>query len=156
LTRVFLNDLLSIGILPIAEGVGFTILFMCLLRMGSHPIISAFTALILTEVGMVLLCITVKKFLVGSRWGSNHATPFWSWRHFAYFFTQDCFFVWCRGLLGFCAGTILSNSALRWMGCRIGQRTIVTQPMQCFDWNAVSFGSDCYIDGFLQFHTFED
>ena len=42
------------------------------------------------------------------------------------------------------------------MGCRIGQRTIVTQPLQCFDWNAVSFGSDCIVDGFLQFHTFED
>ena len=27
--------------------------------------------------------------------------------------------------------------------------------MQCFDWNAVSFGSDCYIDGYLQLHTFE-
>jgi acetyltransferase-like isoleucine patch superfamily enzyme len=28
--------------------------------------------------------------------------------------------------------------------------------MQCSDWNAVSFGSDCVIDGFLQFHTFEN
>jgi hypothetical protein len=28
--------------------------------------------------------------------------------------------------------------------------------MQCFDWNAVSFGNDCVIDGFLQFHTFEN
>jgi hypothetical protein len=28
--------------------------------------------------------------------------------------------------------------------------------MQCFDWNAVSFGSDCYVDGFLQLHTFEN
>ena len=27
--------------------------------------------------------------------------------------------------------------------------------MQCFDWNAVSFGNDCYVDGFLQFHTLE-
>ena len=26
----------------------------------------------------------------------DHSTPFWSWRHFAYFFAQDCFFVWCR------------------------------------------------------------
>jgi hypothetical protein len=32
----------------------------------------------------------------------------------------------------------------------------VIQPMQCMDWNAVSFGSDCVIDGFLQFHTFEN
>jgi surface polysaccharide O-acyltransferase-like enzyme len=42
------------------------------------------------------------------------------------------------------------------MGCKIGKRTIITGPMQCFDWNAVSFGSDCYVDGFLQLHTFED
>ena len=42
------------------------------------------------------------------------------------------------------------------MGCRIGERTIVTEPMQCFDWNAVNFGNDCYVDGFLQFHTFEN
>jgi carbonic anhydrase/acetyltransferase-like protein (isoleucine patch superfamily) len=28
--------------------------------------------------------------------------------------------------------------------------------MQCSDWNAVSSGNDCVIDGFLQFHTFEN
>ena len=28
--------------------------------------------------------------------------------------------------------------------------------MQCSDWNAVSFGDDCVVDGFLQFHTFEN
>ena len=28
--------------------------------------------------------------------------------------------------------------------------------MQCFDWNAVNFGSDVVIDGFLQFHTLEN
>ena len=28
--------------------------------------------------------------------------------------------------------------------------------MQCSDWNAVSFGDDCVIDGFLQFHAFEN
>jgi len=31
----------------------------------------------------------------------------------------------------------------------------VTQPMQCSDWNAVSVGDDCVVDGFLQFHTLE-
>lgn len=30
------------------------------------------------------------------------------------------------------------------------------QPTQCFDWNAVSFGNDCVIDVFLQFHTLEN
>jgi len=156
LTRVFLNDLLSIGIIPIAEILVFTILYLGLLRLVSEPIVSAITALLFTEVALVLLCVVIKKFLIGSKWGADHATPFWSWKHFAYFFAQDCFFVWCRTPLAFCAGTILANPILRLMGCRIGKRTIVAQPMQCFDWNAVSFGSDCYIDGFLQFHTLEN
>ena len=56
----------------------------------------------------------------------------------------------------FGAGTVLANSILRWMGCHIGNGTIVTRPMQCSDWNAVSFGNDCVIDGFLQFHAFEN
>ena len=58
--------------------------------------------------------------------------------------------------MAFCAGTVIANLLLRWMGCRIGRRTIVTRPMQCSDWNAVSFGNDCIVDGFLQFHTFEN
>jgi hypothetical protein len=156
LSRVFLNDLLSIGMLPITEGLIFTILYICVLRLGGHPIASAAIALMLTAISLVLFCVAIKKALVGSEWGSDNATPFWSWRHFTYFFAQDCFFVWCRGPLGFCAGTILSNSILRWMGCQIGDRTIVIRPMQCSDWNAVSFGNDCVIDGFLQFHTFEN
>ena len=28
--------------------------------------------------------------------------------------------------------------------------------MQCSDWNAVKFDSDCVVGGFLQFHTFEN
>ena len=28
--------------------------------------------------------------------------------------------------------------------------------MQTSDWNAVKFGDDCIVNGFLQFHTFED
>jgi len=28
--------------------------------------------------------------------------------------------------------------------------------MQASDWNAVSFGKDCMVNGFLQFHTFEN
>jgi hypothetical protein len=125
------------------------------LRLEAPPIAGAVVALILTEVSLVLLCVTTKKSLIGSEWGADHSTPFWSWRHFAYFFAQDCFFVWLRGVLGFSAGTILSNPLLRGMGCGVGRRTIVSQPMQCSDWNAVSFGDDCVIDGFLQFHTFE-
>ncbi len=156
LSRVFLNDLFSIGMLPITEGLIFTILFISSSQLVGYSFLNAVAALLLTEVSLVLLCIAVKKLLVGRRWGANHTTSFWSWRHFAYFFAQDCFFVWCREPLRFCAGTILANPILRWMGCTIGDRTIVTQPMQCFDWNAVSFGSDCYVDGFLQFHTFEN
>ncbi|MGA6940941.1 MAG: phosphopantetheine-binding protein [Pseudolabrys sp.] len=156
LTRLFLFDFFSIGILRIAEVMIFAILLVCLLRLGGDPIASAVLALILVEVALVLLSVAIKKGLVGSKWGTNHATPFWSWRHFAYFFAQDCFFVWCRGPLAFFADTVLANSILRWMGCRIGRGTLVTQPMQCSDWNAVSFGNDCVVDGFLQFHTFEN
>ena len=49
-----------------------------------------------------------------------------------------------------------SVARARAMGCEVGRRTIVTQPMQCFDWNAVSFGSECVIDGVLQLHSFEN
>jgi hypothetical protein len=77
-------------------------------------------------------------------------------RHFTYFFVQDCFFAWCRRPMRILAGTVLSNLVLRWMGCRIGRRTIVADPLQAFDWNAVSFGDDCIVAGFLQFHTFEN
>jgi non-ribosomal peptide synthetase-like protein len=156
LTRVLLFDLFSIGFLPIGEGLTFTILYICLLRSGSSIVAAVIAALLLTEVTLVMLCIAIKGALVGRRWGTDHSAPFWSWRHFAYFFAQDCFFVWGRGSLAFCAGTILSNSILRLMGCRIGRRTILTQPMQCSDWNAVQLGNDCVVDGFLQFHTFED
>ena len=41
------------------------------------------------------------------------------------------------------------------MGCQIGRRTIITSPMQASDWNAVSLGDDCMINGILQLHTFE-
>jgi hypothetical protein len=155
LTRMFLFDFFSIGILRIAEVLVFAMLYVAMLRSGAGAIGGALAALALTEIGLVLLCVAIRKTLVG-RWGSAHAAPFWSWRHFAYFFAQDCFFVWCRGPLGFFAGTVLSNVILRWMGCQIGSRTIVTRPTQCFDWNAVKFGDDCVIDGFLQFHSFED
>jgi non-ribosomal peptide synthetase-like protein len=155
LTRVFLYDLFSIGILRIAGGLIFAILYVCLLRLDGHPITCAIIALVIVELGLVLSCIAIKKFLVGG-WGADHSTPFWSWRHFAYFFAQDCFFVWCRGVMGFCAGTLLSNPILRGMGCRVGRRTIVNQPMQCSDWNAVSYGNDCVVDGFMQFHSFEN
>jgi len=155
LIRILLFDLLGISIVPITEGLIFTIVYICLSRSGAHPILGAAIALALTEAGLVLLSVAIKIILVGSRWGADDSTPFWSWRHFAYFFAQDCFFAWCRGPLAFCAGTVLSNSILRLMGCGIGQRTIVTRPLQCSDWNAVSFGSDCVVDGFLQFHSFE-
>jgi non-ribosomal peptide synthetase-like protein len=155
LIRIVLFDVFGISILPIAEGLIFTILYICWLRLGEQAIASAIIALALTEAALVLFCIAIKKSLVG-KWGSNHSAPFWSWRHFAYFFAQDCFFVWCRGALGFCAGTVLSNSVLRRMGCLIGRRTILTQPMQCSDWNAVSVGDDCILDGVLQFHSFEN
>jgi len=156
LTRIFLFDFFTIGILPITEGLIFAMLYICLLRAGVHPLAIAAIALLFTEVSLVLICVATKKSLVGGKWGADDSAQFWSWRHFAYFFVQDCFFVWCRGALWFCAGTILSNSILRWMGCQIGDRTILVQPMQCSDWNAVTFGNDCVVDGVLQLHTFEN
>jgi non-ribosomal peptide synthetase-like protein len=156
LARVFLNDIFSIGILPIANLLVYVILYTGLLRMDMHFVVSAFIALILTEVVLVASCATIKKILVGSQWGSAHSTPFWSWRHFSYFFAQDCFFNWCAIPLRISSGTVLSNIILRRMGCRIGKRTIISSPMQASDWNAVSFGDDCMVNGFLQFHTFEN
>jgi hypothetical protein len=156
LARILLNDIFNSGILHIADGLVYVLLYIILLRLSGLPIVSAFIALILAEIIMVVSCAATKKFLVGSKWGSAHSTPFWSWRHFTYFFAQDCFLAWCRIPLGISAGTVLSNIILRWMGCRIGKRTILTLPMQASDWNAVSFGNDCIIGGFLQYHTLEN
>ena len=156
LARVFLNDVFSIGILRITNILIFVLLYTSLLRMDGHLVVSAFIALILAELILVVFCAGIKKLLVGSKWGSAHSTPFWSWRHFSYFFAQDCFFAWCRRPLRISAGTVLSNIVLRWMGCQVGKRTIVASPMQAFDWNAVSFGNDCIVNGFLQYHTFEN
>jgi len=155
LGRILLNDIFSIGFLPMAGVLVYVILYTIFLRLDGHLILSAFFALILSEAILVFLCAAIKKLLVGSSWGSAHSTQFWSWRHFSYFFAQDCFFSWCRRPLRMSAGTLFSNSVLRKMGCKIGRRTIITKPMQASDWNAVSFGCDCMINGVLQFHTFE-
>ena len=80
----------------------------------------------------------------------------WSWRHFTYFFAQDCFFAWCKRPLNMSTGTLLANNVLRRMGCQIGKRTLIGSPLEVSDWNAVSFGNDCTINGFLQFHSFEN
>ncbi|MGB5813710.1 MAG: AMP-binding protein, partial [Thermoanaerobaculia bacterium] len=156
LARVSLNEIFSIGMLPIAEVLVYAVLFTILLRFDGHPVISALVALILAEGILVVSSVLVKKILVGSKWGSDHATSFWSWRHFTYFFAQDCFFAWCGRPLRFLAGTVLSNFVVRRMGCRIGKRTLFTSPLQAFDWNAVSFGDDCIVAGLLQYHTFEN
>ena len=156
MARVFLNDIFSIGILRIANVLVYVVLYTILLRLGGHLIASALIALIFSEVILVVSSAAIKKLLVGSKWGSAHSTPFWSWRHFSYFFAQDCFFAWCQIPLGISAGTVLSNIVLRWMGCQIGKRTIVTSPMQAYDWNAVRFGNDCLVAGVLQFHTLEN
>src|SRR5208283_2135727 len=69
LARLFLNDIFSIGMLSITEGLMFTIFYICLLRWGERPIASATIALMLTAVNLVLLCVATKTLLVGSEWG---------------------------------------------------------------------------------------
>jgi hypothetical protein len=155
LARVFLNDIFSIGFLRVPNIIVFTLLYTCLLRLVGHPVVSAFVALFFSEFILIVSCAVIKKLLVGGKWGSADSTPFWSWRHFSYFFVQDCFFAWFRPLFRILAGTVLSNIALRWMGCKIGKRTLVASPLQASDWNAVKFGDDCIVNGFLQYHTFE-
>jgi non-ribosomal peptide synthetase-like protein len=156
LGRLFLNDIFSIGLLPMAGLLVYVVMYTGFLRLDIHLVLSALMALMLAEVYLVLLCALIKKVLVGRHWGSAHSTPFWSWRHFSYFFAQDCFFAWCKRPLRMSTGTVLSNPLLRMMGCRVGKRTLIGSPMQASDWNAVDFGDDCIINGFLQFHTFEN
>jgi non-ribosomal peptide synthetase-like protein len=156
LTRVVLNDLFSVGTLRITGGLVFAISYLGFSRLGLNLAANVLVSFLLTELTLILFAAVIKAGLVGRQWGADHSTPFWSWKHFAYFFTQDCFFVWCRSSLEFFAGTVLASHVLRLMGCRIGHGTLVTEPLQCSDWNAVQFGNDCVVEGFLQFHTFED
>ena len=85
LTRVFLNDFFSIGMLRITRGAHLHDSVRLHVAIGLDTVASAFIALLLTEVTLVLLCVAIKKVLVGREWGADHSTPFWSWRHFAYF-----------------------------------------------------------------------
>jgi non-ribosomal peptide synthetase-like protein len=156
MTRVFLNDIFSIGILRIPNIIVYVLLYTSLLRLDGNVVLSAFIALVLSEFVLVMSCAVIKKALVGSVWGSAHSTPFWSWRHISYFFAQDCFFTWCRQSLKLSTGTVLSNLILRLMGCKVGKRTIIGSPLQASDWNAMHFGDDCMVNGFLQYHTFEN
>jgi non-ribosomal peptide synthetase-like protein len=156
LGRVCLNDVFSIGLLPIAEVLAYAVFYTILLRSFGHPFLSGLAALILVEGSLVWLSVLVKKVLVGRRWGDDHSASFWSWRHFTYFFAQDCFFAWCRRPMRILAGTVLANFILRRMGCRIGRRTVLTRPLQAFDWNALSLGDDCLFAGQLQLHSFEN
>jgi len=156
IARVFLNDIFSIGILRIPNIIVFVLLYTSLLRLAGHAAISALVALFASELVLLVSCSVVKKLLVGSKWGSANSTPFWSWRHFSYFFAQDCFFAWYKRPLRIFTGTLLPNIFLRWMGCKIGKRTLMASPMQASDWNAVKFGDDCIVNGFLQYHTFEN
>jgi len=156
LARVLLNDIFSIGMLPIAEVLVYAVIYTILLRLGGLPIVSAITALLLAEITLVVSCAAIKRLLVGSTWGSSDSAPFWSLRHFTYFFAQDCFFAWCRRPLSALAGTLFSNTVLRLMGCRIGRRTLFSTALQAYDWNAVTFGDDCVVTGLLQYHSMED
>ena len=129
LGRVLLNDIFSIGLLPITEVLAFAVIYVLLLWSFGHPVLSALATLILVEGILVGASAVIKKVLVGSRWGEDHSTPFWSWRHFTYFFAQDCFFAWCRRPLAILAGTVLSNSILRGWG--VGSGSALLSPSRC-------------------------
>jgi len=156
LGRVLLNDIFGIGFLRTADLLVYVVLYTGLLRFGGDALLSAFIAIVLTEITLILASVTVKKLLVGGTWGVHHSTPFWSWRHFTYFFAQDCFLAWCRMPFAIAAGTVLPNPVLRWLGCEIGQRSILVSPLQAFDWNAVSIGDDALVAGVFQFHSLEN
>ncbi|MGI9401472.1 MAG: hypothetical protein ACR2O0_09475, partial [Rhizobiaceae bacterium] len=155
LARIVLNDIVSIGLLRSAGILIYAVLYIVLLRFDVQVLARAFLALVLTEIVLVISCAVIKKLVVGGQWGSAHSAPFWSLRHFTYFFAQDCFFNWCRAPMTMFAGTLIPNTILRMMGCRVGRRTIIVDPLQAADWNAVDFGSDCVIAGLLQLHSFE-
>ncbi len=156
LARVFLNDIFSIGILRIPNIIIFVLFYTSLLRLGEHPVVAHLYPCFFRSSSW--LC-----FALRSRSSWSGATGALHTRHrsgpggtSATFFAQDCFFAWCKRPLQFSAGTVLSNIVLRWMGCQVGKRTIMASPMQASDWNAVKFGDDCIINGFLQYHTFEN
>ena len=71
---------------------------------GAHLVVNVLVSFLLTELTLILFAVVIKACLVGRQWGADHSTPFWSWKHFAYFFTQDCFFVWCGALCSFLPG----------------------------------------------------
>ena len=98
LARVLLNDFFSIGMVPITDELIFMVLYV---RSGAASVRSSARCSRCCSRASDLARVTVKKVLVGREWGADHSTPFWSWRHFAYFFAQDCFFVWCREPFGF-------------------------------------------------------
>ncbi|MGD8589226.1 MAG: hypothetical protein PVG22_10390, partial [Chromatiales bacterium] len=154
LLRFCLFDLIKVGVLPTAEIICYALVFLVLHLLGFGVVAAAALALVGTELWLLLLCLMTKRVLVG-RWGEDATTSFWSVQHFSYFFSQDCFFGWCSNSLSLFAGTLLPNLFLRRMGCRIGRRTIITSPLQAFDWNAIDLGDDCVADGLFQLHTFE-
>jgi len=155
LARVLLNDLLRVALLPSTIVLFVALITTALVFYGFSEPLSAVLALVLAETSLVILAIAVKRILVGPQWGRDHQTPFWSLRHFTYFFAQDCFFSWCARPLGMVEGTLLSNPLLRWFGCRIGRNALLNSPTQAFDWNAVDIGENCVVEGLLQLHSFE-
>jgi len=155
LARVLLNDVLRVALLPSAVVLIVALITTTLVFLGFSEPLSAVIAVVLAETAVVILAIVVKRLLVGPRWGRDHQTPFWSLRHFVYFFAQDCFSSWCAGPLRVLEGTLLSNPLLRGFGCRIGRHALMNSPMQAFDWNAVDIGENCVVDGMLQLHSFE-
>jgi len=154
--RITIGDLLGVALTPAMPFILVSVLLVVTSRLGLSELPSAIVSLLAAPWLLTLLALSIKKLLVPRPWGRHHATPFWSVRHFTYFFAQDCFFRWAGPLLNTMAESSLGNPLLRAFGCRLGANVLLREPLQTFDWHAVDIGANTVVDGQLQLHSFEN
>lgn len=154
--RVLIGDVLGVALTPAMPFVLVSVLLFALPRFGLDELVSTTLALLTAPWILIWAALVVKRLLVAKGWGREHTTPFWSLRHFTYFFAQDCFFRWAGPLLNTLAESSLANPLLRRFGCRLGKNALLKEPLQAFDWYAVDIGADTVVDGQLQLHSFEN
>ena len=154
--RVTIGDLLGVALTPAMPFILVSVLLVATSRLGLGELSSAILSLLTAPWILALMALSVQKILVARGWGRHHATPFWSVRHFTYFFAQDCFFRWAGPLLNTMAESSLGNPLLRAFGCRLGSNVLLREPLQTFDWYAVDIDANSVVDGQLQLHSFEN